>query len=307
MQIPEQNNIVLEVRQEILANKVSIYASAVFCPFALAVGILTDSMTLMLDAGAWLIGLLTGIFYHYTIKNSMREPDIPYPFGYSKYEPFTVFLEGILISASCIISSVFAVQDIIHPEDLSVYGPALLFTSLTGVAALGVAFYLSNTGKKLKSDILTANGIAWYIDAAFAFGMFAGFGTGKYFQSIGWHTAAMYVDPVMCIILACFLLPGPALLIRRSARELLDASPGGDVTGELIPLANAFSHEYELAGVSGLRFRKSGRKLFCDVRYIANGKRTLAEMKQAEVAFQDLVLQKFPQADIRISFAAEDT
>ncbi len=307
MQPAEQSNIILEVRQETLANKVSIYASAVFFPLSLAVGILTDSMTLLLDAGAWLVGVVTGIFYHYSIKNSTREPDTQYPFGYSKYEPFTVLVEGILITVSCIFSSVFAVQDIIHPDDLADYAPALLLTSLTGLAALGVGFYLSKAGKNLKSDILAANSIAWYVDAAFAFGMFAGFGTGKYFQSIGWHTAAMYVDPVMCIALACFLLPGPALLIRRSALELLDASPGGEVAGELIPLANAVSRDYELAGEPGLRFRKSGRKLFLDVRYMASGKRTLAELKQAEVAFQDQVLQKFPQADIHISFAAKDT
>lgn len=307
MQTAEQGNIVLDIHQEILANKVSIYASAIFFPLSLAVGILTDSMTLMLDAGAWFVGVITGIFYHYSIKNSTRKPDVHYPFGYSKYEPFTVLVEGILITASCLFSSVFAIQDIIHPDALEDFAPALVLTSLTGLAALGVGFYLSKVGKKLKSDILAANSIAWYMDAAFAFGMFAGFGTGKYFQSIGWHTAAMYVDPVMCIALACLLLPGPALLIRRSALELLDASPGVEVTGDLIPMADALSREYELVGVPRLRSRKSGRKLFFDVRYIASGKRTLAELKQAEVAFKNLVLQKFPQADIHISFAAEDT
>ena len=85
------------------------------------VGIAVDSITLILDASASLVILVVALLMNTSIKKVHQPPDEIFNFGYERYEPLTVAVQGGLIIATCAVRAKFAIQEIINAKaDLSI-------------------------------------------------------------------------------------------------------------------------------------------------------------------------------------------
>jgi divalent metal cation (Fe/Co/Zn/Cd) transporter len=138
------------LEQEIRTNRISIYACAIIGLVSFVVGIITDSVTMMLDSSAWGAGVVTSILYTHIIKTVDKSPDAKYNFGYSKYEPLAVTIEGVLILSACVLSVNFAIQDLVHPEDPSGYVLMILVTGVTGIVSMAIGLYTRRVSRKIR-------------------------------------------------------------------------------------------------------------------------------------------------------------
>jgi cation diffusion facilitator family transporter len=296
------------LKRELRTNQIGMGICAVIGLSSLLMGVITDSVALTLDSSEWGVGVITGFMYQRIIKTLEKSPDEKYHFGYAKYEPLVVAIEGLLILSSCVVSIKFAIQDLVNPETPGSYLPAVLLTGLTGVVALAMGWYTRRVGRQVQSPVLAAGGLAWYLDGLLAFGLAAGFGVGMVMAQTGFSARTVHnLDPIMALCLALLMIVPPARMVRSNMLELLDANPGAEVERSVKEFVERFRVEFALADVKRVRLRKAGRRLFMNVAFISEGATTIEEMDRIAHQFTARAREAFGSVDATVYFDTHRT
>ncbi|MDD5045007.1 MAG: cation diffusion facilitator family transporter [Candidatus Omnitrophica bacterium] len=283
-------------QQQIYAAKISIAGSIVLFLISAGVGVAVDSITLLLDAAASLVILVVAFLTHVSIKKIHLPADDFYNFGYGKYEPLTAAAQGGLIIATCVISIKFAIQDIIHPEDISNYNLAVVATFFSGILGMFITQHLKKIAIRTGSTMLKVASLHWFTDTLLSFGVCAGFFIGLLLHDLGYNKITPYVDPVMAIVLALFFIKAPVRTMIYNVRELLDAVPGEDIHGKVKKVVGQYKPKS--FGVYRLRTRKAGEKVFVDVCFIVKDNLTVIEVEELANSFERDLKNHLPNCDV---------
>ncbi len=300
--ILEKNKKEKLIKQELFAMRLSLIGCVATAILALVIGICVDSVTLILDSGKRFIAMAAVLLSIFVIKNIHKSADRRYHFGYSKYEPLAVVIEGILIIAVCFMSVKFAIQDIIHSEDILRYDIPIAFTAVCGFFGLFLGLYLRQTGKIVNSSILDANGLGWYLDGLFSFGICAGFTTGSILKTLNYGDLSHYVDPVMTLILVSIIISHPLKTIKHHILELVDASPGEDVEKDVREIAERLKRKYGISNINRIRLRKAGRKVFIELIFSLKEKENIAKINNVTAEITQELSAKFSHFDVVVAF-----
>jgi cation diffusion facilitator family transporter len=287
-------------KQQALAVWVSIYGSFLLFLVSGIVGLAINSVTLLLEAAASLVILFVAILVKYSIQKIHLPPDHVYNFGYGKYEPLTVVAQGFMIIAICAVSIKFAIQDIIHPDDVHSYIIPTIATFFSGVLGIFITLYIKKIALKTNSDMLKASGMHWHIDTLLSFGVCAGFTLGFMLQIMGFHEITPYVDPVMAFILALIFIKMPIKAIMHSVPELLDIVPAGHIKAKVREIVEV--HRPRSFGVHRLRTRKAGERVFVDICFLVKPDMTISQADELSKGFESDLLKHLPYCDIVVYF-----
>ncbi|MFH1790705.1 MAG: cation diffusion facilitator family transporter [Candidatus Omnitrophota bacterium] len=293
------------LREQMLAVRLLIIGAVLTFLIALIAGLMADSVALLLDAAVGLVAIFVTFFILMTIKTINKPPDDIFNFGYEKCEPLTVVLQGTMIIVSCAVAGKFAVQDIIHPENVTRYDLPVLGSLVLFVISAFMAAYLKRVAVRTHSAIFHMSSYHWKLDAWMAFGMFAGFGFGLLLRDYGYEPAASYVDPVMTLILILFLLQSPLETIKRNGLELLDAAPDGDIKNKVSSVIE--KHKPKSFGIHRVRTRKAGKKLFIDVGFLVHGSMTVKEARVLAECVEKDIVSHFAGSDVVVYFHPADS
>lgn len=175
----------------------------------------TGSAAILTDAAEGIVNVFASSFALYAVWLSARPPDKEHPYGHGKIEFVSAGFEGGFIAFAGLGILYEAYQAIAHPgppEDLGL-GLWLVAAGMIGNGFLG--WLLMRGGKKHHSLALTADGKHLFSDALSSVGLLLGLGL------MSW-TRLYWLDGVIALILAAFLLYHGGLLIRESLKGLLD-------------------------------------------------------------------------------------
>ncbi len=290
----------LHEAQQVFASHVAIAAAiSIFC-FSLIAGILSDSIALLLDAAMGLIFLLVAFFVRFIIKRVNQPADHLFNFGYEKYEPLAAVIQNVAIITACAIAIKFAIQDIVHPEDITRYDIPAMASSLAGMIAIAMSFYLRKVSIATRSSVLKTASTQWLADGILSFGMLLGFLFGIAARKLGYGYITPYVDPVMAVILALLLIKLPIKDIKKSLWELLDAAPTQDVQQAIRRIID--HHKGQSLGIHRLRLRRAGKKVFLEICFLADGALTIKDVEALAAALEKDVLAEVPECDTVVHF-----
>ena len=287
-------------RQQELAVWVSIYGSFLLFLVSFSIGLAINSITLLLDAAASLVILVVALLVRFSIKKIHLPPDDIHNFGYGKYEPLTVVAQGFMIIAICIVSIKFAIQDIIHIDDVHSYIIPTIATFLSGVLGIFITVYIKKSAVKTNSDMLKTSGMHWHIDTILSFGVCAGFLIGFILQFLGFYKITPYVDPVMALILSLILLEMPIKAIMRSVPELLDIAPAQHIKSKVKEVVEIYMPKS--FGVHRLRTRKAGERVFIDVCFLVKPDMTVLEAEELSKNLEIDLTKHLPYCDVVVYF-----
>lgn len=144
---------------------VGIGANAVIAAFKVIVGLLSNSVAVLLDAVNNVSDALSSAITIIGVKLAGKKPDSKHPFGYGRVEYFSAILVAGIIFAAGISSMIESVKAIIHPE-LTAFtwvSVSVIVVAIFGKLILGRYFQIC--GKALKSDALVASGLESSYDA----------------------------------------------------------------------------------------------------------------------------------------------
>jgi len=272
-------------KNQIAAAKVSIIGSIILFFISTIVGIAVDSITLLLDAGASLVIVLVSFLMRFSIKKVHLPPDEQYNFGYTKFEPLTVVLQGVFIIVTCLVSIKFAIQDIVHADDIiNGYRLPVIATFVSGIIGFFIYAYLKNAASRANSMILKTASVHWHADMLLSFGLCLGFIGGLIMQRSGYYKITPYIDPLMAIVLALVLIQIPVKAIIKNISELLDAAPDDETRNKISKVVEI--HKPKSFGVERIRVRKAGSKVFVDICFLVESGKTAQEVQCLSEGFE---------------------
>lgn len=288
--------------QQLIALKIAFCGSIVLVLNSLIVGLIVNSITLLLDSSVSIVvAIATGLMYA-TTKKVHQPPDELYNFGYGKFEPFTVMVHGGLVIASCIISVKYAIMNIIHVEDISEYTLPTFTVFASLVFAAAVMLYLRLLAKRNNSAMMKSLSVQWTNDTISYAGIFSGFLIGFILIHHGYSGITPFIDPAMTIILSIMLVRAPIKVVIENVHELLDAVPKAPTRGKIREIVNHhFAQDFEILR---MRSRKAGHKVFVDICFSAPQNLTLLELEQLQEQVEQTLTQTFVHSDVTVTFKA---
>jgi len=289
--------------REVLVLKISTVLTIIYGVVGITIALLCDSMTMMLDGLYGVADVVVSLLAIVVVRKIHMPPNEKYHFGYAKYEPFMTAVDGILIVTICAATIFSSFQDLIHPEPMDNVHLAVIYSFISFFICIGFGVYMKREGKRCRSTILPVDAQLWIIEGVISLGVFVAFGISEYVSKTYWKGYSNYVDPVLCLVLAVFLLSKPIKIIRDSFYDLVDASPYQDHKDEIMKIVRACAEEHRLHGVKSVKMRKAGRKLFVIVHFLADKSLSLHSTEVVKHWMIERVVKAYPEVDVTVFFS----
>ena len=137
---------------------IGILANAFLAAFKAAVGLISGSIAVVLDAVNNLSDALSSVITIVGTKLAGRAPDKKHPYGYGRIEYLTAIIISVIVLYAGVTSLVESVKKIITPE-LPDYSPvALIIIAAAVLVKVFLGRYVRRVGEKVNSDSLVASG-----------------------------------------------------------------------------------------------------------------------------------------------------
>lgn len=216
---------------------VGIGANALIATFKVVVGLLSNSVAVLLDAVNNVTDAMSSAITIIGVKLAGKKPDSKHPFGYGRVEYFSAIVVAGIIFAAGVSSLAESVKAIIHPEQPSFTWVSVVVIVVAIVSKLVMGRYFQMRGRSLNSDALVASGLEASYDALLSGATLLGAAV-----SMLWD---INIDGYIGVAISAFI-------IKTGIETLLD--PLGKVVGKRVQgeLATAIkSKVMEVPGVLG--------------------------------------------------------
>ena len=144
---------------------IGILANIFLAAFKAAVGLLSNSISVVLDAVNNLSDALSSVITIVGTKLSAKPADKKHPLGHGRAEYLTAMLIAALVLYAGITSLIESVKKIITPETPDYSAVSLIIIAVAVLVKIILGLYVSKTGKKVNSDSLKNSGKDALLDA----------------------------------------------------------------------------------------------------------------------------------------------
>lgn len=137
---------------------VGILANIALAAFKAAVGLLSHSIAVVMDAVNNLSDALSSVITIVGTKLAGKAPDKKHPLGYGRLEYLSAMIIAVIVLYAGVSSLVESVKKIIHPVAPDYSAIALIIIAVAVVAKIVLGLFVKGTGQKVSSDALVASG-----------------------------------------------------------------------------------------------------------------------------------------------------
>ena len=144
---------------------IGIAANVFLAAFKAAVGIVSNSIAVVLDAVNNLSDALSSVITVIGTKLAGKKPDKKHPLGYGRIEYLSAMIVSAIVLYAGITSAVESVKKIIWPEQADYSIVSLIIIASAVVVKIILGSYVRKQGKKVNSNALVASGADALFDA----------------------------------------------------------------------------------------------------------------------------------------------
>lgn len=137
---------------------IGIIANVFLAGFKAAVGLLSQSIAVVLDAVNNLSDALSSLITIVGTHLSQKAPDKKHPLGYGRIEYLSAVVISVIVLYAGITSFTESVKNIIEPQTPDYSVTALVIIGAAVVVKIVLGTYVKRTGKNVDSDALVASG-----------------------------------------------------------------------------------------------------------------------------------------------------
>ena len=208
---------------------VGILVNVLLAAMKAAVGLLANSIAVVLDAVNNLSDALSSVITIVGAKLSARRPDKKHPLGYGRIEYLSAMLVAALVLYAGLTALVESVKKIIHPEEAEYTLLSLLLIAAAVIAKLLLGRYVMGQGKKVDSDALVASGSDARFDAILSGSVLL--------CAILYMTTGLSLEAYVGVIIAVFILKSGLEMMTGTLDDLLGARTDTELTRRIKSLA----------------------------------------------------------------------
>lgn len=280
-------------RKKQLTAGASILSNIILTTLKLIVGAISGSMSIISEAIHSLSDFSASVLTFFSVVKSSQPADKDHPYGHGKYEDMAGFIEGVLI----ILAGIFIIYssskkiifgDII-PAENNLGIAVMLIAVLTNIIVSSLLF---KTAKEANSISLYADAQHLRADVYSSFGVLLGLILIKY-------TGYNLLDPIIAILVACFICKTGHKIVKQSVMRLLDYSlPNNEITN-LYKIIGNFSNMVKLKDDS-LKARQVGPSTDIDFVLVFPRETSLCQCHQICDEIENQIRNIYPNASISI-------
>ena len=192
---------------------ISIISNIILVCFKAFVGLLANSIAIILDAVNNLSDALSSIITIVGTKLAGKAPDKKHPYGYGRIEYITSLIVSAIVLYAGITALVESIKKILNPVevDYSTITLIILITSIIVKFALGL--YVKKKGKEVNSDSLVASGSDAFNDAILSISVLA--------SAIVYLIFNVSLEAYVGVLLSLFIIKAGLELIKESVDNML--------------------------------------------------------------------------------------
>ena len=289
-------------QEEVRVLRFSSILTTLFSLAAIAIALVSDSETMTLEAMSGLVDVVVSLLAIYVVRKIHEPANSRYHFGYAKYEPLMIGLEGTLVATVCLTAIAYSVRDLVHPDPVD--DPQLVIIYALAGFVISVVFgaYMKRVGRRTGSHVVLAEADLWVIEGWLSLGVCIAFLLAVVLSRSPTAQYSSYVDPIVCITLSVIFLRKPIEILRESFTDLVDANPYAKTANIVEETAHACVQRYRLKGLQWVRVRKAGRRLFVIVSFLENPEESLEEQERVRQAVDAEMSRLNPDIDVSVLF-----
>ncbi len=226
---------------------VGIIVNILLAGFKAFIGLLSNSIAVILDAVNNLTDVLSSVVTIVGTKLSKKAPNKKFPLGYGRVEYLsTLIVSGIVFYAGG-TALVESIKKIINPEKPSYNIVSVVIIGVAVLVKFFISFYFKRQGKKANSGALIASGADAFYDGILSASVLV---SAIIYMITGFSSEA-YVG----IIIAAFILKAGVELIIDSLRDILGSRPDKELTEKV---KSIIMREPEITGAYDLIINNYG-------------------------------------------------
>lgn len=269
----------------------SVASNTTLIGMKLVIGVITGSVSIISEAIHSMMDLAAAVIAFFSVRLSDQPPDKKHPYGHDKIENFSGMIEAILILIASGWIIFEAVKKIMHPEEINHPGLGFMVMLVSALVNFFVSGQLYKVAKQEDSIALEADALHLKADVITS----AGVGIGLL---IIWVTRLYFLDPIIAILIALFILKEAIELMIKAFEPLLDTSLSDD---ELIIVRGAIeAHQEIICDYHDLRTRKAGKTRHVDLHLTVHQKLTVKEGHDICEAIEHSIEDKIKNTEVLI-------
>lgn len=211
----------LIVRTSIIGIITNVFLAA----FKAAIGLLSHSIAVVLDAVNNLSDALSSLITIIGTKLSAKLPDKKHPLGYGRIEYLTALVVAAIVLYAGATSLVESVKKIIHPETADYSIVSLVIIAVAVVVKLLLGRYVKAQGKKANSAALEASGADASFDAVLS--------ASVLLSAIIFLVFGVSLEAWVGVVISCFIIKSGIEMITETLDDILGKRADAELTGKI--------------------------------------------------------------------------
>jgi cation diffusion facilitator family transporter len=179
------------------------------------VGVHTNSLAVFGDALQSSVDSANNLFAIFVVRIASKAPDEEHPYGHAKFETLGALLIALLLALSIFELVRGAIARLVAgAPPLNVSGIALGLLGFTLAVNIGVVWFETREGQRLRSDLLLADALHTRTDVFITLGVLGGLALAR--AGLAW------ADPALALAVAVLVGRAGYQILRRSIPTLVD-------------------------------------------------------------------------------------
>jgi ferrous-iron efflux pump FieF len=273
-----------------------LIVDAVVCAIRIAVGVLSNSVTMYATAARAAISILVALISWATVRISSRGETDYYNYGYGKMESLSSVLKATALIISFAIIMYVAAARLSHPTPLNETGAiiAVLFSAFFTAGNI----YRSLQLKKIidngdRSPVIWSQYKSTNVSVIVNAGTLASVSLSVALAGYAWSD---YIDPVLSILLSGYILFTAYTILSGSMTDLLDKTLDESMQMHIMRALAEYFDEYKQ--ILGIRSRQSGGIVFIEIFLEFDGNRELGDIQKVVDRMQHSLEEKISNSRI---------
>ena len=270
---------------------IGIAANVALAAFKAVVGLLSNSIAVVLDAVNNLSDAISSIITIAGTKLSNRAADREHPFGHGRIEYITTTVIAAIIMYAGISSLIESVKGILNPETPEYSTTSLVIIAVAVVVKIVLGRFVQARGRRVHSDTLIASGSDALFDAILSTSVFA--------AALIFTFTKISLEAYVGVVISGFIIKAAVEMLHGSMKEIIGMRSDSELS---IRVAEIVANDPEAEGVYDLILHSYGPD-----RYVGSFHTEISDQMTAteiDSMTRRLVSEIYNQTDGQIIVAA---
>lgn len=204
---------------------IGIITNLLLVGFKVFVGLISNSIAVILDAVNNLSDALSSVVTIIGAKLGAKQPDKKHPLGYGRIEYLSSMIVAALVLYAGITSLVESIKKIIHPEAADYSTVSLIIIAVAIAVKLVLGLYVKKQGKKVSSGALEASGSDALFDAILSASVLA--------SAIVYLIWGVSLEAYVGVVIAGFIIKAGIEMMIETLNDIIGKREDAETTKEL--------------------------------------------------------------------------